>query len=517
MTKAVTPRRATTCDRGPPAGPDIHTTEQLGPNMSRTPNGNLICRAVPIARVGWMIYGPNEVPIKAGPDGVARVYRGPDELFKPECVGSFMGSAVVDEHPEDDVTPSNWKQLSQGFSTTHVYRGSGEDADVLMADLVITDEDLIKSILDGKREVSCGYDADYKQTGVGEGLQTNIIGNHIALVERGRCGPRCAIGDQDYQRKEDDMATKVTVKTVDKRAQVRNQLRKAFRDAMMAAGGNPDDAFGVPASGESEDPSEGGDEDTGGTHIHIHTNGSPDAQDPQEGAVSGQDDAEGGNPDGGSTDPTEQRFQALESSLAALTEAVNKLAGGGQSDDTDDEAPDAQSTEGSEGAGGFPAKTPTDDDAEEAEVNKEGSGKTMDSAALETGYRALMADAEVLVPGFRAPTFDSKAKRKSTVDSMCAARRKVLDLAYSTNDGKTVIDSVSGGSALNLAGMTCVQTASLFKAAAGAKKLLNNRQATGDASRVPNQQAPAGRTAVKSISDVNKANADFWAAKKKVA
>lgn len=513
MTRATSPRRATTGDRGPPAGADIYTTEQLGPHMSRTPNGNLICKAVPIARVGWMIYGPNETPIEAGPDGVARVYRGPEELFKPECVGSFMGAAVVDEHPDDDVTPDNWKKLSQGFATTNVYRGSGEDADVLLADLIITDKDLIESILAGKREVSCGYDADYEQTGVGEGKQSNIIGNHIALVERGRCGPRCAIGDQSYQRKEDDMATKVTVKTVDKRAQVRANLRKAFRDAMMAAGGNPDDFMNDPVTNEETDASEGGDTDTGGTHIHIHTNSDPDTQDPSTGSVSGQDDAEGQ----GEGDPIEKRFQALEASVASIAEAVNKLAGGNQGE-TSDEDPAAQNSPGGDpddGEGGFPAKTPTSDESEEEEVNEQTSGKTTDSAALETGYRALMADAEILVPGFRMPTFDSKAKRKATVDNMCAARRKALDAAYATADGKVLIDSVSGRTSLTLDKMTCVEAATLFRAAAGAKKLLNNRQATGDAHRVPNQQVNAGSTATKSIADLNKANAEFWAAKKK--
>ncbi|MFU1948776.1 DUF2213 domain-containing protein, partial [Bordetella avium] len=31
--------------------------------------------------------------------------------------------------------------------------------------------------------------------------QRNIIGNHVALVERGRCGPRCAIGDKEPSMK----------------------------------------------------------------------------------------------------------------------------------------------------------------------------------------------------------------------------------------------------------------------------------------------------------------------------
>ena len=49
-------------------------------------------------------------------------------------------------------------------------------------------------------EVSCGYDADYEQTEPGRGTQRNIIGNHVALVTRGRAGPRVAIKDHSTER-----------------------------------------------------------------------------------------------------------------------------------------------------------------------------------------------------------------------------------------------------------------------------------------------------------------------------
>ncbi len=69
--------------------------------------------------------------------------------------------------------------------------------DILLADLLITDKAAIESVRAGLREVSCGYDADYEQIEPGRGRQRNIIGNHVALVEKGRCGSRCAIGDKD--------------------------------------------------------------------------------------------------------------------------------------------------------------------------------------------------------------------------------------------------------------------------------------------------------------------------------
>ena len=53
------------------------------------------------------------------------------------------------------------------------------------------------------REVSCGYDADYEQTSPGKGKQSNIIGNHLALVDQGRAGHAYAIQDHKGAKKMD--------------------------------------------------------------------------------------------------------------------------------------------------------------------------------------------------------------------------------------------------------------------------------------------------------------------------
>jgi len=74
--------------------------------------------------------------------------------------------------------------------------GDGPDFDKLMADLLITDSEAIFAIKQGLREVSLGYDAQYVEDAPGRGHQTSIIGNHVALVPMGRCGPQCAIKDQ---------------------------------------------------------------------------------------------------------------------------------------------------------------------------------------------------------------------------------------------------------------------------------------------------------------------------------
>lgn len=181
----------------------FYTPTKLSEHIAETPEGFLLCAAVPIARVGIMEYAPGQMPIEAAKDGsMVQIERTEDVVFAPEAMASFEGKPSTVDHPAEDVTPANWKELAVGHAQ-NIRRGVGEASDLLLADLVITDEDAIKLVRGGLREVSCGYDADYEQIAPGRGRQKNIRGNHIALVRRGRCGSRCRINDEgeDYMKK----------------------------------------------------------------------------------------------------------------------------------------------------------------------------------------------------------------------------------------------------------------------------------------------------------------------------
>lgn len=173
------------------------TPTRLSENIKETPEGYLLCCDVPIARTGWQEYGPGETPLEVGEDGRVWISREADEVFRPQTVASFNGKSVTIKHPEEFVGPKNWQQLTHG-SAQNVRKGDEVDEDgeeMLLADLLITDEFAIGLVKNGLREVSCGYDAEYEQTADGEGRQFNIIGNHIALVEQGRAGTTYAIKD----------------------------------------------------------------------------------------------------------------------------------------------------------------------------------------------------------------------------------------------------------------------------------------------------------------------------------
>lgn len=167
---------------------------QLSERIAETPEGYLLCEAVPIARTGELAYAPQETPIPAG-DGQTIITRGAADLFAAETLASFEGKPVTLEHPPDFVTPDTWKQYAVG-TVQNVRQGEGADSDKLLADLLLTDARAIEAVRTHKlRELSCGYDAEYFADAPGKGRQTNIRGNHVALVAQGRCGSACAIQD----------------------------------------------------------------------------------------------------------------------------------------------------------------------------------------------------------------------------------------------------------------------------------------------------------------------------------
>ena len=132
----------------------------LSENISRRePEGYLLCLNVPVARTGTQEYLPEELGLPsaaAPPSGLIPVLRPADEVFSAETIASFEGMPVTNDHPAEGVDIDNIRRLQAGHAH-NVRRGSGGESDLLLADLIITDNRLIEEILSGKREISCGY------------------------------------------------------------------------------------------------------------------------------------------------------------------------------------------------------------------------------------------------------------------------------------------------------------------------------------------------------------------------
>lgn len=173
---------------------------RISEHISETPEGYLICRDVPIARTGKQDYLRSELGFEDNSSEMVAVMRRPEDVFSPATIASFEGKPVTSDHPYEGVTSQNASQYMMG-ATSEVRQGTGEDADKLLATLIIYDEYLINEIKSGKREVSCGYDSAVEDID-GTLYQTAIRGNHVAVVDAGRAGEEVRIKDTKPEKRQ---------------------------------------------------------------------------------------------------------------------------------------------------------------------------------------------------------------------------------------------------------------------------------------------------------------------------
>ena len=166
---------------------------KISGHMIRTPEGYLVCKEVPIARTGTQEYRGMEFGGE-NPEKIYVVKRPEEEVFSKAALASFEGKPVVDEHPDENVTPDNIGRYIKG-TCRDVHRGEGALSDCVVADLIIYDKDLIKKIESGKRDISCGYDCLWDPKDDDTYVQLEIRGNHVAVVEEGRAGHKVSIRD----------------------------------------------------------------------------------------------------------------------------------------------------------------------------------------------------------------------------------------------------------------------------------------------------------------------------------
>jgi hypothetical protein len=196
----------------------------ISDNILKTDEGYIVCKNVPIARTGWQTYAGRELGEETqkehniGDDDKVKVYRSPEEVFHPDCIASFEGKPVTDQHPSEGrfVDHENYKELLRGHAQ-NIRRGGEIDAEgneALLADLLIQDKDLVREVLeDIKREVSCGYDYKLRPRSDGNFEQYEIRGNHEAVVPKGRAGDKVRINDAAPAQQEKESPVAATKPT----------------------------------------------------------------------------------------------------------------------------------------------------------------------------------------------------------------------------------------------------------------------------------------------------------------
>lgn len=154
-----------------------------------------------IARTGIQEYRPQDIKVSS-PKEKVRIYRSPDQVFSEDSMDTFGSKPITNNHPPSLLSSDNAKQYVVGMSDKSIQR----DGELMRANLTFIDKDTIDRINSGKVQLSNGYTADIEMSpGITEsgeeydGIQKNILGNHIALVEKGRAGTVCRLDDSGLE------------------------------------------------------------------------------------------------------------------------------------------------------------------------------------------------------------------------------------------------------------------------------------------------------------------------------
>jgi hypothetical protein len=160
-------------------------------------NGYWYIKHNPISKEGVFPYLGHTISDECEPNKVYKVYRSAKVLQESVPTWDNPPKPFIDDH----------EMLGEGFTAIDdrpvqgiIYNPECKDG-VLYADIAVYSEDLKQNIEDGKKELSLGYFCKYKkERGVFKGevydyVQYDMVGNHIALVDAGRCGSDVKVFD----------------------------------------------------------------------------------------------------------------------------------------------------------------------------------------------------------------------------------------------------------------------------------------------------------------------------------
>lgn len=453
----------------------FYTTEKLSDNMQETPEGYLLCLNVPITRVGEFLYKGNELLgqdgkplVESGDDGIVRIQRDEDAVFDENTLKSFEGKPFTLDHPKGFVGPENWPDLAHG-TTQNIRRGEGNQKDLVLADILVTTEEAIELIKSGQREISCGYDAEYEQIEKGIGRQVSIIGNHVALVSKGRAGSRCAIVDSAE-------CTGCGVCTCGKNKTEKQEESMKLKDKFMKWL----DACPIKDEDEDLDEKRKKEEEEAAAAKDKKTK---DEGDDRLAAV-------------------ESRLDRIENLLEALlsdddeSEAKDKKTKDDDDEEDDEKKKESEDADEDEDDEKKKKESETEDDDEEEEKKKEEEEK----AEVNDAWPDFISKADVIDPGIRLrkPTKD----HRKTFDSMKA---EVLERACNSGDyGKDVKVLLSGRTGFKHMTSDALDVA--FSAAAELIGQKRNKKVQQERVSTKDHKFSEART----IAQINEANKTFY-------
>ena len=194
-------------------------------------------------------FGVEEVAgVKIEPDKIYKVRIPREELEK--AAQSFELLPIVDGHQwlSGGLNDGDAKKYQEGTTGSGAYV---DDDGKLFVPLKFTGKGILEHLKDGVEELSASYSHDLRldDTGQADFVAVNITGNHVALVERGRCGSGVRVfnnNEVEKMKTKNEIALLVDGKKIDlAKFFAEEQQEEAHQDGSISENGGEIDKRAV--------------------------------------------------------------------------------------------------------------------------------------------------------------------------------------------------------------------------------------------------------------------------------
>lgn len=216
----------------------------LGSHRHYDDNGYLYIDKSPVLKSGVLEYLGSEIMdsdglvdgVRVDKDKIYKVFLPLEELEKAK--DTFNLKPITDDHKWLGVDGEDAKKYQQGMTGEN---SSIEDG-MLYVPLVFTGKEIISDIENGKVELSASYTNSLEKSDNPEYdfIAKDYTGNHIALVDRGRCGSDVRVLNSKINKQEDLMPTKVKNEAILKINGKEVDLEKFFEEESKENDGEKD-------------------------------------------------------------------------------------------------------------------------------------------------------------------------------------------------------------------------------------------------------------------------------------
>lgn len=163
-------------------------------------NGFWLYKDNPVTKEGVFPYLGKQIHSDLEPNKIYYVYRPYSEIANPEFLESFNGMPLSDDH---DMLGDGFMEYDNKPASGVIFDLKTDDTNKrVLGNIKVFSESMKEKINAGKKELSLGYLCSYEERkGEFDGqkydfVQTNLRGNHIALVEKGRMGADVRVYDR---------------------------------------------------------------------------------------------------------------------------------------------------------------------------------------------------------------------------------------------------------------------------------------------------------------------------------